>query len=161
MTSAEVAGHVAGEREAANSTEFCLLGIDRCPKSSSPGQDGEKSELETTVGLVSRLTWDMKVSLDGDGGFSLRRSGRGTLHFKPASVQALWTVIQTLHMIVGQLRPQPDAQQQAAKEAKRLSERSSLSTTKGASGWELDYPITSSQSCVNDWNRMADLLVTR
>ena len=49
----------------------------------------------------------MKVTLDGDGGFTYHhhQDVHQQLIFKPVSVQALWTVIQTLHMIGERLRP--------------------------------------------------------
>ena len=139
--------------------DFCLIGIDRFPR---PGSSSTKGELETTVGLVARLTWNVHVSLDGDGGFSLRQPGRHLI-FKPASVQALWTVIQALHMIVGRLSPTPDSSTSSSSVQagfgdghKRHSERS-LSISE----WDLSYPVTSPQSCINEWHAMADLLVKR
>ncbi len=133
-------------------SEFCLLGVDRCPRRTSLKEDGSsnKRELETTVGLVARLMWNVHVSLDGDGGFSLVQPGRHLI-FKPVSVQALWTVIQALHMIIARLAPLPENQ-----DNKRLSERSPL-----VSDWDLAYPVNSPQSCINEWHAMADLLVKR
>ena len=58
-------------------------------------------------GLICKIVHGMKVTLDGDGGFTYHhhQDVHQQLIFKPVSVQALWTVIQTLHMIGERLRP--------------------------------------------------------
>ena len=107
-----------------------------------------------TLGLVVKLEWDVRISLDGDGGFSVRQLGQHFL-FKPATVQALWTVIQTLHAI-----------------SERLTRYSTLLATPPIGGkrrqscpdsdWvESNYVVTSSQSCINEWHVMTDILVKR
>ncbi len=80
--------------------EYCILGVDECNDSDAPD-----APQEPTVGLVVKITWGMRVTLDGDGGFSYRQRDKH-FTFKPVSVQALWTVIQTLNMIVERLNPQ-------------------------------------------------------
>ncbi|XP_055331062.1 protein phosphatase Slingshot homolog 1-like [Paramacrobiotus metropolitanus] len=57
--------------------------------------DGEKEDVKICVGLALPITADMKITLDGDGGF--RIDNRLYHHiFKPVSVQAMWSVLQTL-----------------------------------------------------------------
>ena len=59
--------------------------------------------------------------------------------------QALWTVIQTLHMISERLIPK----------------RNSLEVKKN--DWVIKYvkKIGSNQACINEWHKMADVLVRR
>eukprot|EP00095_Tigriopus_kingsejongensis_P008428 snap_masked-scaffold1302_size49677-processed-gene-0.3 protein:Tk08428 transcript:snap_masked-scaffold1302_size49677-processed-gene-0.3-mRNA-1 annotation:"protein phosphatase slingshot homolog 1 isoform 2" len=104
---------------------YCLLGVDRHIPDGS-----------TSIGLCLPLLWDLRISLDGDGGFSFRQH-RDIQHliFKPASVQALWTIIQTLSLV---------------------AERLEVGQPPGPG-----YPVTSSQSCLNEWHWMADILVRR
>ena len=116
------------ERERA---AFCLLGIDRFTQ-------GEEAE-DAKIGLVLRLAWDVKITLDGDGGFSLRQLGKHLL-FKPVSVQSLWTVYQTLHMVAETMCPTVGGEQEEA--------------------WPA-YVVTAPQTCINEWHLMADLLVKR
>ncbi|KAH7960737.1 hypothetical protein HPB49_022688 [Dermacentor silvarum] len=55
--------------------EACLLGID--------------CNSRTTIGLVIPVWADSRITLDGDGGFSVTSSS-GHYIFKPVSVQAMW-----------------------------------------------------------------------
>ncbi|XP_069703862.1 protein phosphatase Slingshot isoform X2 [Periplaneta americana] len=71
--------------------ESCLLGIDCNEK--------------TTVGLVLRVLADTAITLDGDGGFSVSVCGRQHI-FKPVSVQAMWSALQTLHKVSSKAREQ-------------------------------------------------------
>lgn len=107
--------------------ESCLLGIDVC-------QD------RTTVGLVLRILADTTIRLDGDGGFSVSVFGR-THIFKPVSVQAMWSALQTLHKVSARAR-------------------SANCYPGGPShAWAAYYEarIASERSCLNEWNAMDSL----
>ncbi|XP_012272968.1 uncharacterized protein LOC105695717 isoform X2 [Orussus abietinus] len=69
--------------------ESCLLGID--------------CHARATVGLVLRVLADTAITLDGDGGFSVSVCGRQHI-FKPVSVQAMWSALQTLHKVSSKAR---------------------------------------------------------
>ncbi|XP_049778831.1 uncharacterized protein LOC126175859 isoform X1 [Schistocerca cancellata] len=69
--------------------ESALLGID-CNQ-------------RTTVGLVLKVLADTSITLDGDGGFSVSVCGRQHI-FKPVSVQAMWSALQTLHRVSSKAR---------------------------------------------------------
>ncbi|XP_058800022.1 protein phosphatase Slingshot-like isoform X2 [Phymastichus coffea] len=69
--------------------ESCLLGID-CNE-------------RATVGLVLRVLADTAITLDGDGGFSVSVCGCQHI-FKPVSVQAMWSALQTLHKVSSKAR---------------------------------------------------------
>jgi len=118
--------------------EYCLLGIDRC------ADDPNQPDPKLTLGFVVKMLWGTKISLDGDGGFSIHQLGQHYI-FKPVSMQALWTAIQTLHSVSTRLKPK----------------RNSL----GDVDWDWVKPylesINSPQSCINEWNAMPDLLVRR
>ncbi|CAH1994484.1 unnamed protein product [Acanthoscelides obtectus] len=106
--------------------ESCLLGID-C------------NEL-TTVGLVLRVLANTQITLDGDGGFSVTVCDRHHI-FKPVSVQAMWSALQTLHKVSGKARDQNYFQ------------------GGGTHGW-VDYyeqRIHSDRSCLNEWHAMDNL----
>lgn len=125
--------------------DYVILGIDRA----TPDPEGDLEE-DVSIGLVVRLFWDFRISLDGDGGFSIRQLGTSShLTFKPVSVQSLWTIIQTLHMICNRMRP------------KILSTNDLLDQSKFNSCEGFFYTVTSSQSCINEWHDMPDLLVRR
>ncbi|XP_029303997.1 LOW QUALITY PROTEIN: protein phosphatase Slingshot homolog 2b [Cottoperca gobio] len=65
--------------------ESVVLGMDFSPVDSS-----------CSVGMVLPLWSDTLIHLDGDGGFSV--STDNTIHvFKPVSVQAMWSALQSLH----------------------------------------------------------------
>lgn len=117
--------------------EFCLLGVDE-------EVDTEAHKVVATIGLVSKMSRGLNVTLDGDGGFTYHRLDKQFI-FKPVSVQALWTVIQTLHMIAERLMP--------------------VTSTSGSNedDWIKQYEVkvASPQSCINEWHMMADLLVRR
>ncbi|XP_031627862.1 protein phosphatase Slingshot homolog 2 [Contarinia nasturtii] len=109
--------------------ESCLLGIDCNEK--------------TTVGLVLRILGDTTIRLDGDGGFCISGSGR-THIFKPVSVQAMWSALQTLHKVCAKAR------------------ENNLYPSGPSHEWVSYYDerIRSEQSCLNEWNAM-DSLETR
>jgi len=126
----------------AEDLDFCLLGIDAVHEREDNGEIGELKSV--TIGFVLSMLWGTRVSLDGDGGFSVLHLDKHFV-FKPVSVQALWTVIQTLHLITGKLKP------------KRHS------VCLGDSDWTSVYMsrIASPQSCINEWNTMPDVTVRR
>ncbi|XP_068126425.1 protein phosphatase Slingshot homolog 2 isoform X2 [Hyperolius riggenbachi] len=110
--------------------ESIVLGMDfACNDSSS-----------CTMGLVLPLWSDTLIHLDGDGGFSVSTDNR--IHvFKPVSVQAMWSALQSLHK---------------ACEVARANNYypGSLFLT-----WVSYYEshITSDQTSVNEWNAMQDV----
>ncbi|XP_068600318.1 protein phosphatase Slingshot homolog 2b isoform X2 [Brachionichthys hirsutus] len=65
--------------------ESIVLGMDFSPRDSS-----------CSVGLVLPLWSDTLIHLDGDGGFSVSTDSRVHV-FKPVSVQAMWSALQSLH----------------------------------------------------------------
>ncbi|CAJ1063793.1 protein phosphatase Slingshot homolog 2b isoform X2 [Xyrichtys novacula] len=65
--------------------ESVVLGMDFSPVDSS-----------CSVGLVLPLWCDTLIHLDGDGGFSVSTDNRVHV-FKPVSVQAMWSALQSLH----------------------------------------------------------------
>ncbi|XP_063704005.1 protein phosphatase Slingshot isoform X2 [Culicoides brevitarsis] len=103
--------------------ESCLLGID-CNE-------------VTTVGLVLRVLADTTIRLDGDGGFSVSVCNR-THIFKPVSVQAMWSALQTLHKVSGKARTQ------------------NLFAGGSSHQWAQYYEenIGSDRSCLNEWHTM-------
>ncbi|XP_030371608.1 protein phosphatase Slingshot isoform X2 [Scaptodrosophila lebanonensis] len=109
--------------------ESCLLGID-C------------NEI-TTIGLVLPIFADTTIHLDGDGGFSIAVYEK-THIFKPVSVQAMWSAIQTLHKV-----------SQKARE-------NNFYPSGPSHDWLSSYAsrIESDQSCLNEWNAM-DALESR
>ncbi|XP_052737445.1 LOW QUALITY PROTEIN: protein phosphatase Slingshot [Bicyclus anynana] len=109
--------------------EAALLGID-CNE-------------RTTVGLVLRVLADTSIKLDGDGGFSVCVCNQQHI-FKPVSVQAMWSALQTLH--------------RASARARSLNHFAG-----GAShAWCAHYDgcVNSDRSCLNEWNAM-DCLESR
>nr|XP_056721354.1 protein phosphatase Slingshot homolog 2 isoform X2 [Euleptes europaea] len=93
-----------------------------------------------TMGLVLPLWSDALIHLDGDGGFSVSTDNRVHI-FKPVSVQAMWSALQSLHK---------------ACEVARIHNYypGSLFLT-----WVSYYEshINSDQSSVNEWNAMQDV----
>ncbi|XP_037068785.1 protein phosphatase Slingshot-like [Pollicipes pollicipes] len=101
--------------------ECCLLGID-CQR-------------RTTIGLVHRLLAETEISLDGDGGIVVRTAGDSHI-FKPVSVQAMWSALQTLHRCRS-LVPRPLSRPDWVSPYERL--------------------VASDQSCLNEWHAMEDI----
>ncbi|XP_068440956.1 protein phosphatase Slingshot homolog 2 isoform X2 [Clinocottus analis] len=93
-----------------------------------------------TVGLVLPLWSDTLIHLDGDGGFSVSTVNRVHV-FKPVSVQAMWSALQSLHK---------------ASDVARCHNHypGSLFLT-----WVSYYQsrVSSNQVCVNEWNAMQDV----
>jgi len=115
--------------------EYCLLGVDTFM------QEGKET---FRLGLVLKLIWGAEISLDGDGGFGIHILTKHYM-FKPISLQSLWTTIQSLHAISTRLKPRRKPANSADMD------------------WVRDYQdsINSPQSCVNEWNEMPDILVSK
>ncbi|XP_018901190.2 LOW QUALITY PROTEIN: uncharacterized protein ssh [Bemisia tabaci] len=109
-----------------DSEESCLLGID-CNQ-------------RTTVGLVLRVLADTAITLDGDGGFSVSVCGRQHI-FKPVSVQAMWSALQTLHKVSQKAREQNFFLNGVTHEWVSYYEQN----------------IQSDRSCLNEWHAMDNL----
>ncbi|XP_017782258.1 PREDICTED: protein phosphatase Slingshot isoform X3 [Nicrophorus vespilloides] len=117
---------VVVSRTGARGEESCLLGID-CNE-------------QTTVGLVLKVLADTSITLDGDGGFGVSVCGRHHI-FKPVSVQAMWSALQTLHKVSSKAREQNYFQG---------------GLTHSWVGYYEDR-IKSERSCLNEWNAMDNL----
>ena len=115
---------------------YAVLGVDTILR------DGEDKAI--TIGFVLKILWGLETTLDGDGGFGIHSLGQN-FTFKPVSLQFLWTAIQTLHAITARLKPK----------------RHSICVMD--SDWVRGYEsgISSPQSCINEWNEMADILSKR
>ncbi|XP_077579063.1 protein phosphatase Slingshot homolog 2 isoform X1 [Stigmatopora nigra] len=104
------------------------------------GMDFFSSDMCCTVGLVLPLWSDALIHLDGDGGFSVSTVSRVHV-FKPVSVQAMWSALQSLHK---------------ACDVARCNNYypGSLFLT-----WVSYYQsrISSNQFCINEWNAMQDV----
>uniref|UniRef100_A0A8D0CID8 protein-serine/threonine phosphatase n=1 Tax=Scleropages formosus TaxID=113540 RepID=A0A8D0CID8_SCLFO len=104
------------------------------------GMDFSSSNGSCSVGLVLPLWSDTLIHLDGDGGFSVSTVNRVHV-FKPVSVQAMWSALQSLHK---------------ACEVARCHNYypGSLFLT-----WVSYYQsrVTSDQACINEWNAMRDV----
>lgn len=115
---------------AGGAEEACLLGID--------------CNHRTSIGLVIPVWADTRITLDGDGGFSITSSS-GHYIFKPVSVQAMWSALQSLH--------------KACAKAREFNYFQGGSTHL----WAQYYAdrIHSDQSCLNEWHAMDDLVSRR
>lgn len=104
------------------------------------GMDFASSDCSCSVGLVLPLWSDTLIHLDGDGGFSVSTVNRVHV-FKPVSVQAMWSSLQSLHK---------------ACEVARCHNYypGSLFLT-----WVSYYQsrVSSDQLCINEWNAMQDV----
>ncbi|XP_024121564.1 protein phosphatase Slingshot homolog 2b isoform X2 [Oryzias melastigma] len=104
------------------------------------GMDFSPVDGSCSVGLVLPLWSDTLIHLDGDGGFSVSTDNR--IHvFKPVSVQAMWSALQSLHK---------------ACEVARCHNYfpGSLFLT-----WVSYYQsrVSSDQTRINEWNAMQDV----
>ncbi|XP_048021400.1 protein phosphatase Slingshot homolog 2b isoform X2 [Megalobrama amblycephala] len=104
------------------------------------GMDFSPSDSSCSIGMVLPLWSDARIHLDGDGGFSVSTDNR--IHiFKPVSVQAMWSALQSLHK---------------ACEVARCHNYfpGSLFLT-----WVSYYQsrVSSDQACINEWNAMKDV----
>ncbi|CAL8350865.1 unnamed protein product [Lota lota] len=108
------------------------------------GMDFTSSDSCCTLGLVLPLWSDTLIHLDGDGGFSVSTVNR--IHvFKPVSVQAMWSALQSLHKACDVARC-------------HNYYPGSLFLT-----WVSYYQsrLSSDQFCINEWNAMQDVLSHR
>uniref|UniRef100_A0A8C3NWG5 protein-serine/threonine phosphatase n=1 Tax=Cyanoderma ruficeps TaxID=181631 RepID=A0A8C3NWG5_9PASS len=121
---------VVRPEEAGAEAETALLGVDFAHEGAA----------RCTLGMVLPLWSDTQVFLDGDGGFSVTSGGQ-TRIFKPISVQTMWAVLQELH--------------RACEDAARGGHIPGGP----ALAWAQDYAaaLGSEQSCLNEWEAMADL----
>ncbi|KAJ0180552.1 hypothetical protein K1T71_003956 [Dendrolimus kikuchii] len=97
----------------------------------------------TTVGLVLRVLADTSIKLDGDGGFSVCVCNRQHI-FKPVSVQAMWSALQTLH--------------RASARARELNHFAGGTSHSWCTYYE--NHVDSDRSCLNEWHAM-DCLESR
>ncbi|XP_011481581.1 protein phosphatase Slingshot homolog 2 isoform X1 [Oryzias latipes] len=104
------------------------------------GMDFSPVDGSCSVGLVLPLWSDTLIHLDGDGGFSVSTDNRVHV-FKPVSVQAMWSALQSLHK---------------ACEVARCHNYfpGSLFLT-----WVSYYQsrVSSDQTRINEWNAMQDV----
>uniref|UniRef100_A0A667WX03 protein-serine/threonine phosphatase n=1 Tax=Myripristis murdjan TaxID=586833 RepID=A0A667WX03_9TELE len=104
------------------------------------GMDFSPTDSSCSVGLVLPLWSDTLIHLDGDGGFSVSTDNRVHV-FKPVSVQAMWSALQSLHK---------------ACEVARCHNYfpGSLFLT-----WVSYYQsrVSSDQAHINEWNAMQDV----
>ncbi|CAL4073103.1 unnamed protein product [Meganyctiphanes norvegica] len=107
--------------------EACLLGIDFT------------SEVPT-LGLVVSVLADTNISLDGDGGFNVSTAGRHHI-FKPISVQAMWSALQSLHKC----------------SSKAQDHHYFLGGLNHDWVGYYERGVNSDQSCINEWNTMDSL----
>ncbi|CAH1646058.1 unnamed protein product [Spodoptera littoralis] len=105
------------------SNEAALLGID-CNE-------------RTSVGLVLRVLADTSIKLDGDGGFSVCVCNQQHI-FKPVSVQAMWSALQTLH--------------RASAQAREMNHFAGGTSHSWCSFYESH--VDSDRSCLNEWHAM-------
>ncbi|KAF4098369.1 protein phosphatase Slingshot homolog 2b isoform X2 [Onychostoma macrolepis] len=104
------------------------------------GMDFSPSDSSFSIGMVLPLWSDTRIHLDGDGGFSVSTDNK--IHiFKPVSVQAMWSALQSLHK---------------ACEVARCHNYfpGSLFLT-----WVSYYQsqVSSDQARINEWNAMQDV----
>ncbi|XP_071446380.1 protein phosphatase Slingshot [Hetaerina americana] len=137
-----VVSRIVGLRDSVSSSgeeESCLLGID-CNE-------------HTTIGLVLRVLSDTTISLDGDGGFGVNVCGRQHI-FKPVSVQAMWSALQTLHRVSQRARER-GTHFLSSPALRDTSDSSPLPQLDWASYYE--SRVDSDQSCLNEWHAMDSL----
>ncbi|XP_052832659.1 serine-rich adhesin for platelets isoform X2 [Octopus bimaculoides] len=107
--------------------ESIMLGIDMKDK-------------EASIGLVLPIWANSKITLDGDGGFGVNSEGADYL-FKPVSVQAMWSALQSLHKVINTANVHDYI-------------------PKGLTHTWVGYykaRITSDLSCIKEWNKMDDI----
>uniref|UniRef100_A0A8C2H0B5 protein-serine/threonine phosphatase n=1 Tax=Cyprinus carpio TaxID=7962 RepID=A0A8C2H0B5_CYPCA len=97
-----------------------------------------------SIGMVLPLWSDTRIHLDGDGGFSV--SADNKIHiFKPVSVQAMWSALQSLH------------------KACEVAHCHSYFPGSLFLTWVSYYQsrVSSDQAFINEWNAMQDVLSHR
>ncbi|KAG5284703.1 hypothetical protein AALO_G00029570 [Alosa alosa] len=108
------------------------------------GMDFSPTDGSCSIGMVLPLWSDTLIHLDGDGGFSVSTDNK--IHvFKPVSVQAMWSALQSLH--------------KACEVARGHNYfPGSLFLT-----WVSYYQsrVASDQARINEWNAMQDVQSTR
>ncbi|XP_062393046.1 protein phosphatase Slingshot homolog 2b isoform X2 [Sardina pilchardus] len=108
------------------------------------GMDFSPADGSCSIGMVLPLWSDTLIHLDGDGGFSVSTDNK--IHvFKPVSVQAMWSALQSLH--------------KACEVARGHNYfPGSLFLT-----WVSYYQsrVASDQARINEWNAMQDVQSTR
>ncbi|GAB1608042.1 hypothetical protein Ahia01_001088300 [Argonauta hians] len=107
--------------------ESIMLGIDMKDKDAS-------------IGLVLPIWANSKITLDGDGGFGVNTEGADYL-FKPVSVQAMWSALQSLHKVINTANVHNYI-------------------PKGLTHTWVGYytaRISSDLSCIKEWNIMEDI----
>ncbi|XP_062868278.1 protein phosphatase Slingshot homolog 2b isoform X2 [Trichomycterus rosablanca] len=104
------------------------------------GMDVSPTDGSCSIGLVLPLWSDTLIHLDGDGGFSVSTDNRVHV-FKPVSVQAMWSALQSLHKAC-----------EVARSHNYFP--GSLFLT-----WVSYYQssVSSNQTHVNEWNAMQDV----
>ncbi len=135
--------------------EFCILGVDE--------EIDEKSRTaNASIGLVCKIVLGMSFTFDGDGGFTYHDVNGHQYIFKPVSVQALWTVIQTLHVIAERLQP-PSPTGKTSQGSQNFLVAAQFLLCFVDDEWICFYEsrIKSPQSYINEWHFMADVLVRR
>uniref|UniRef100_A0A8C2C9N5 protein-serine/threonine phosphatase n=1 Tax=Cyprinus carpio TaxID=7962 RepID=A0A8C2C9N5_CYPCA len=108
------------------------------------GMDFSPSDSSCSIGMVLPLWSDTRIHLDGDGGFSV--SADNKIHiFKPVSVQAMWSALQSLH------------------KACEVAHCHSYFPGSLFLTWVSYYQsrVSSDQAFINEWNAMQDVLSHR
>lgn len=113
--------------------ESAILGIDVSP-------DDDKA----TIGLVLPIYEDMDLQMDGDGGFNVQTTSQ-KYSFRPVSVQAMWSALQSLIKAV------------------IFARHHHYSAARSTHGWVSHYVnhLNSAQDLIYHWNRLPDWDLSR
>ena len=151
--------------------EYCLIGVDcidfkdlsdkLVASNDALNNIGMEKEPTETIGLVIKLLPDTVPRFDGDGGFKIKYCGRSYL-FKPVSLQALWKIIQTLHMISERLTPSSSRSPPIRPSSLDVIQEDMIREIQKFN-WVKEYEdkINSPQYCINVWERFEDILSKR
>ena len=164
--------------------EYCLLGIDCNDEkegaetlqiNSTSNETLTKCKTRETIGLVMKLSSKTVPNFTGDGGFKIKYNERSYL-FKPVSLQALWKLIQTLHIIterggrsthrsgsIGHERTGSIGSVGMSLENLSSIPEINLQQDVVKHDWTNDYEERkdSPQFCINYWERFEDILSKR
>ena len=165
--------------------EYCLLGVDCVDEKEGADQQGDKSKSNEalaksdpreTIGLVLKLSSKTIPNFTGDGGFKIKYTGRSFL-FKPVSLQALWKLIQALHIISERIAQPKTHHRNGSNDHQRNDSIGSVGMSLENLGtipevnvqditkcnWINDYEdmVNSPQFCINYWERFEDILSKR
>ena len=164
--------------------EYCLLGIDCNDEKedteilrirSTSNETLTKCKESETIGLVMKLSSKTVPNFTGDGGFKIKYNKRSYL-FKPVSLQALWKLIQTLHIIterggrsthrsgsIGHERTGSIGSVGMSLENLSSIPEINLQQDIVKHDWTNDYEErkNSPQFCINYWERFEDILSKR